>query len=112
MTTANLPATIEVGPFTYTVTTDRTDVLEECHERDARLLGHTDNNTLAIWIAPDYPAGAKRDTILHETLHAILHVTHLDADIEDDEAFVRRLTPPLLDLLRSNPELVAYLTAA
>lgn len=63
---AKLPKRIDVGPFTYQVSCDRTT---------------TEMTGLAlVWGS-------------------------------DDEDFVRRLTPSLLDVLRRNPKLVAYLTA-
>lgn len=61
------------------------------------------------WIAVDTEQGPDqlRDTLLHEVIHCCLGVLRL----EPDEGLVEALTPVLLDALRANPELVAWLTA-
>jgi len=50
-----------------------------------------------------------RDTVLHETLHAIWSDAPHILDSETEEQVVRALTPGLLSVMRENPKLVAYL---
>ena len=56
----------------------------------------------------------KKDTLLHEVVHAILWQTGLQArfDGDSEEEFVRCFSPALLDTLQRNPKFVAYLTAS
>jgi hypothetical protein len=46
-------------------------------------------------------------TLLHEVVHAIFKIAGLPNEKEEDT--VTRLSPLLLDTLRRNPDLVAYL---
>jgi hypothetical protein len=56
-----------------------------------------------------------RDTVLHETIHAVLSMTYLDQEKDvfrtsrQGERLVDALGTNLLDTLRRNPDLVRYL---
>jgi len=56
-----------------------------------------------------------REVLLHEVLHACAYISGLSVEGEyhrlDDveETFVARISPVLLDVLRSNPSLLKYL---
>lgn len=58
-----------------------------------------------------------RDTVLHEVIHTVLSLGYLDGQQDvfkngrQAERVVEVLSTHLLDTLRRNPELVAYLTA-
>lgn len=61
----------------------------------------------------------RREVVLHELLHLVFeHAALADHFLEaaergrgpSEEEFAQRLAPPLLELLRRNPALVAYLT--
>ena len=83
------------------------DVKSPTLASDGHDLGRTSLRHLRLLIDQDQHERQLRDTVLHETIHACLHVQELGAE---DEEFVRRLAPVLLDVLRSNPVLVAWLT--
>ncbi len=59
----------------------------------------------------------EREVVIHELLHAIWSQTFLDDKYPDQEAnskgeaIIDELSPRLLDLIRSNPKLVTYLTS-
>lgn len=53
-----------------------------------------------------------RDTLLHEILHALVGIVGMFDKAKDEERVVAGLTPLLLDALRRNPKVVAYLVAA
>lgn len=76
--------------------------------RDGHGAGRTRIAQLQMLINADQHETQIRDTVLHETLHACLHIQDLSAE---DESFVGRLAPVLLDVLRSNPDLVKWLLA-
>lgn len=60
-------------------------------------------------VGPD----VQRETILHETLHAVFYLHKLDRYLsskeDDGEEFIDALSPALLAVLRQNPALVRYL---
>lgn len=67
--------------------------------------GSTDAGTAQIRVVEAQGPYQERDTVLHELLHAALLVMGKGRE----EEIVSALSPVLLDVLRSNPELVAYL---
>jgi hypothetical protein len=63
-------------------------------------------------IEPGQEDGQKRDSLMHEALHALFAMLGLDQEWgTKTEGYVTRLSPALLALLRDNPDLVGYLTA-
>ncbi len=115
MAAPELPAVVEVGPFRYTVTADELERLRIEHAEARQLSGRTDHDLLRIYVDTTAAAGAdtRRDTLLHEVLHCLAFTAGLSAEwgSEKEETVVRRLSPLLLDALRRNPALVAYLLA-
>jgi hypothetical protein len=90
---------------------------------DARGITDLEKETIHVYAAAGIMSDARaKETLLHEALHAILHVGRLgtylvappaDAEGNDkvkDEAFVDALAPHLLQFLRDNPVVIAYLT--
>lgn len=65
----------------------------------------TDLQARVVRVVENQAPHMERDTVLHEALHAMLHVLGLGRQ----EDLVRTLTPVLLDVLRSNKALTAYL---
>jgi hypothetical protein len=53
-----------------------------------------------------------QETLLHECLHACWSLIGASEDVNDavEERLTLRLAPVLLEMLRRNPALVAYLT--
>ena len=80
----------------------------EDDEHAHRAYGVFDPGVPAIYL--DKASGDERTkvTLVHEALHAMLNISKLDA-VEDEEELVGRLAPVLLDFLRSNKRVVAYL---
>jgi len=102
-----LPRHIVVGPHRYQLVRDAS--VREPLGGDS---GDCSIELLRIRVSPDLALSQERDTVLHETLHAVADMTGVTHELGSDteEKFVRRLTPAVLDLLRRNPALVAYLT--
>lgn len=102
-----LPASILVGPHRYRVRTGKQ------HDRIlGDNAGHCVADQLTIRISRDLPPSVKAETVLHEALHAIWDQSPMrnrEDDVEED--VVSMFAPPLLDLLRRNPVLVAFLLA-
>jgi hypothetical protein len=108
--TVGLPATVEIGPFTYDVTTDPAEI--DTITTDA-VLAAIDPASLLIGIEPTQDLGQMRDSLLHEVLHGITFVNGLDMEIDAAqlEEIVNRVSPLLLDTIRRNTALVAFLLA-
>ncbi len=74
-------------------------------EEDGSLLdGRTYYETCRIYVARDIDAEAREDTLLHELLHAMLHVSGANAaygkDVEQEERIVAPLVPCMHRLLK------------
>lgn len=96
------PATVAIGPHTYEVA-----VVDEL---GGDLIGDTDSTQLTIRLQAGMPDSVTAEVLLHELLHAVWDMTPLrDFDDAVEESIVTALAPPLLDLLRRNPKLVALL---
>lgn len=113
---SSVPDTIVVGAARYTLLVDQAAIdkaaVEMGYGVQGKLCGHHSHAGLTITLHPDQPADGARDSLLHEVLHALASQTDLNRDwAEHDEAFVARLTPALLALLRANPALVQFLTS-
>lgn len=109
-----LPAVVEVGPHPYAVTAEELAWLRVFAETAAEgLVGQTDHNLLTITIDPKLAPAMARDTLLHEVLHAVFSAVGVSRDLgaSKEEDAVNRIAPALLDVLRRNPPLVAYLLA-
>lgn len=73
---------------------------------NATALGTYIQDKTEIRVKSSMSKSAERNTILHESIHAILQEYELDS-----EELVRVLTPALLAMLRDNPQFVDYLTS-
>ena len=100
------PRRLKVGPHRYAVECS-TDLLFHGDRR-----GSTDVDRHRIIVASDLAPSLTRETVLHELLHALWDTTplRLEPISKREEDVVTALAPPLLDTLRRNPKLVAYLT--
>jgi hypothetical protein len=105
------PSRVIVGPFPYVVLTDPKHVAKARRRAHDGRLGETDTTHLQIMVDAELPVAQVRDTVLHEVLHAVTWTVGgwRKGDGEDD--YIGRVSPILLDTLRRNPQLVAYLTA-
>jgi hypothetical protein len=102
-----IPEHIAVGPLSYAVSED-----QSAHDRASVAEGRATWGIIQygserILLDPEQSPGHKRMALLHEVLHACWHLT--DRAHDDDEAACLALSGPLLDTLRRNPTLVAYL---
>lgn len=97
----DIPGHLRIGPFLYNV---------ELHDGywnkdDERVYGEVDERTCTINLDIDASQEIVKDAIVHEIIHAILMMYS-----RDDEELVRILSPMVLQVIRDNPQLVAFLT--
>lgn len=102
----NPPTSIKVGPFRFSVSLDGRRMSEVAVNRQR--IGQTDLIHGTIHIEPDMPEQHQRETLLHEVIHAVHYVVNAPEKMTQEEA-VSNTAPMLLDVLQSNPDLVAYL---
>lgn len=104
-----LPRQLQVGPLVYAVSADQAEHDRLSVQHGKATWGIVRYGEGRILLDPAQMPAHMRMTLLHELLHACWHLT--DRDHENDEAAVLALAGPLLDVLRRNPALVAYLLA-
>lgn len=107
-----LPASIVIAAVEYTVTADQALIDAASVEAEASLRGETDHERQTIVVAPDLAPGRLAETLLHEVIHCITECAGINAELGavEEEKIVRRVAPLLLDVIRRNPDLIAYLT--
>jgi hypothetical protein len=99
-----LPKKIKIGPYTFPVVRVNKSELPDDE------LAHIDVNSIRIPIAKRIPREKVREIILHETLHGIHYLSgRYDDTPRSDEQWIDATVPMLLQVLRDNPELIAYL---
>ena len=111
------PRKVEVGPFTYKILWDVAAWSETFDaglagsDPDAvRAIGMTDKRSCTIWINPHADPQYQREALLHELSHAVQFVAGLpNLGLVAGEDYITRSTPLLLDMLRRNKAVAAYL---
>lgn len=73
--------------------------------------GATSVHKHTIWMDPSGAEALVRETLVHELLHALLDDSGcpITTDEENEETWIRALSPRLYAALVENPDLVAYL---
>lgn len=97
------PASIQIGPLRYSV---------EMNQRvadAASAWGRIEFKSQTIALDPDQASDHMAITLLHEVLHGCWHHANIEAHGGDQEKEITALAPTLLDVMRRNPELVAFL---
>jgi hypothetical protein len=99
------PRNILIGHAYYTVKYDKS------LNANAGALGVTGTETQQIHLDPQMGPDVERETLLHECLHGCWYQTLLDRQYRDkqEEDIIYTMAPKILELLRSNPELVEFL---
>lgn len=103
------PNRIKVASHVYEVTAGKAGEVAALHA-DNR--GSTVAENLTIILAGDRPASRQRETLLHELIHCCWEESALRSHEEatkHEELVVTALAQVLIDVLRRNPKLVAFL---
>jgi hypothetical protein len=108
---SNLPKNIAIGALAYVVVDDTQSYAQTVVDFNEQTWGRVRHHIAQITLEPTQTDPHKRMALLHECLHACWHVTDPLDPNNAEEFAVRTLTGPLLDMLRRNPDLVAYLLA-
>lgn len=102
-----LPERVEIGPLVFSITDGETEHLRAVQDNDGAIWGKIHYPKGEIILDPNQSPSHKRLALLHECLHGVWHLS--DRAHESDEDIIRQICAPLLDMLRRNPDLVAYL---
>ena len=112
-----VPAVVTIGHIRYRVAVDDIEIRQASDATHSDLAGYSNLSEQLIALREDNPPDYQAETLLHEVLHQAFATVGLDIDAdakarvpEMEERVVRSLSGVLLHTLRSNPELVAYLT--
>lgn len=105
-----LPKSIVLGCHEYEIRSDR-DTARLLRDEDSR--GDSRPDHLIIRIDADRPHTAVAETLFHESLHCAWNHTALNLGLEEgeEETVVTAISPLIVEMLRRNPDLVAYLLA-
>lgn len=105
-----LPSYITVGGQYITLTQTDGPLLMHEHEGDdhAEAYGMYDSTAQAIFLGVQSDE-RMRETLVHESLHAMLRSAKVD-EPKTEEDLVDRIAPLLLGWLRTNPNLIDFLT--
>lgn len=109
--TMPLPTSLRVGPYEIEVRCSEAAIDHASAKSEVYCDGASLTRKGWIAVRPSITESAKREVLLHEVMHAVWFVAGRRTDKIDDEAAVSILAPTLLDTLRRNPELTAYLMA-
>lgn len=103
----NVPAEIRLGAHVYEIRSDA-DTARLLREENS--CGDSRPDRFVIRVDTDRPHTGLAETLLHEALHCVWHQTALSVNHDDaEEEAVTALAPLILQLLRSNPDLVKFL---
>lgn len=110
--TPAMPNRVQVGPYSVRVIRDQA-IIDRSRVEDASTSRMAVYNRwrLTITMTPELAEGLARQVLLHEVIHACYHAAGLADDKLTEEEVACCVTPVLLETLRRNPALVAYLTA-
>jgi Zn-dependent peptidase ImmA (M78 family) len=114
MATVKPPATVEVGSLTFRIHASKAAWDKVASEiDDYSMYGVCFKQTCDIYLRPDVDVSLQRETLMHELMHAVEASTGymLESQRIQTHDFVKDTAPVVLDMLRRNPDLRAYLFA-
>lgn len=74
-----------------------------------RAYGVFDPSIPLIWLDKDSGSERQKVTLVHEAMHVFLNTARLGMTPEQEEEFVGRVSPLVLDFIRANRGAIAYL---
>ncbi len=107
-----LPEAVAIGPVSYSVREDAAYLASMRRHCNDHRYAETEFATTTMVIDPHLSPSRKRETFMHECVHALL--CEYNCQPEDDakeERLVESLGMALLALIRDNPSLIRYLVA-
>jgi hypothetical protein len=106
------PQVIKIGPFLYSIFWDKNKIKQFSLDQGENHYGYCDRVKLEIVIDSDLDPQIQRVTLWHELKHACNSWVIDAIDNPNEEQLVTFSAPIEIQVLRDNPELVAWLTVA
>lgn len=110
VTAASMPERIQIGARPFRIVSETDAMMRYEHEYQEKCWGAIQFKDSTILIDPTADTHQQRTTLLHEAMHGCNAMAGFFG-IENEEKIVKALAYSLLDTLRRNPALVAYLTS-
>jgi hypothetical protein len=107
---SEMPKSVKVGPFVYSIGTDVSKIRGVEHEKQMACAAYTDRHMLEIHIDSSHALGAQRDSLWHEIKHCVCYVVNYSGKLTE-ESMIETTTGMELAVLRDNPDVVAFLTS-
>ena len=111
-----MPTSISLGSYTYSVTAVDADTLRKVGDIPADQIpyGAYSSDDQAIFINGTTTEQTKAATLAHELVHAIMFTNNLEAneDTEKNEELVDGIALGLVELIKRNPDVMAYIAGA
>lgn len=96
----SLPDQVTIGPYTYKLISRSKDWYDE-----VEAYGSTWNDTRIINVALIGDPACILDTLIHECLHAMWAMMHMESSVKEEEA-VSKMSTSFVLLLKQNPFIV------
>lgn len=110
---SDMPDSVAVGPYTFALTSEPAAWIGNPKAEGASMYGHTDMEHTQILLHPNCAPTLGKTIVLHEVLHAVAFTAgQSDHRNRTEDDWVVMVAPLLLDTLRRNPALTAYLLAS
>jgi hypothetical protein len=107
-----IPAWVDVLSHRYSIQTNDETMLVAGDPNSFDALGHCQRDMLTITVRGNLPGDKLREVLLHEVLHAIVGSSRMALwESDEEERIVAQLSPVLLNVLRTNPDLARFLLA-
>jgi hypothetical protein len=107
-TTSPLPKTIQVGPIPYKLVRNQRLVDEYSLETHQNAIATVEYATQTIALGDNLGKEQEDETLVHESLHAILRGLGF-WEQNNDEHFVQALAYSWTDWIKRNPKLIAFI---
>lgn len=113
--TTELPDFAMVGPMRYSIRVDDAAVDKYAVAKKVDYAAYSDHESCEIFLRGGFSIYGQRESVMHELLHCVMHVTgfwyHTENDKVNGEEICQSLSNPLIAVLRDNPHITAWLTA-
>jgi hypothetical protein len=112
MTQKKMPKEVKIGPYKFQIKNDKPS-MDSARVRfeSIEAIGFTSTHEQCIYVDPELGEDMRAETLLHEIIHGICEATGISSsfDEKEEETFIATVTPLLLDVLRSNGEVIDYM---
>lgn len=112
MSQKKMPKEVTVGPYRYQIKNDKSSMdSAKVRFESLEAIGFTSTHEQCIYVDPELADDMRSEVLLHEILHTICEATGINTsfDEEKEEQFIATVSPLLLDTLRRNYEVAAFL---